>query len=246
MRSIIEILNPRDVSKFLLSYNQLPNDLRSNYMLNTAVTFVKDRMLFRAVTSKDCIELGTILLVDGVIVVALSSFNEKLEYEEDICAVVLNSRDYKVINTAFTSIDIPEDDNFIYVKVANSGEIAILKEKDITNCFFASNKVDTESIVSCILTDTQLDRIVDKDKAYSIIKYLSTNISKDFQLFAKIGVVTGGATVTVVNVDNWIRKTTVALTVVYTFEEDGIGYVVVKDGQLNYGIYNTTDLTGYR
>ena len=47
MRSIIEILNPRDVSQFLLSYNQLPNDLRSNYMLNTAVTFGKDRMLFR-------------------------------------------------------------------------------------------------------------------------------------------------------------------------------------------------------
>lgn len=41
MRSIIEILNPRDVSQFLLSYNQLPNDLRSNYMLNTAVTFGK-------------------------------------------------------------------------------------------------------------------------------------------------------------------------------------------------------------
>ena len=223
MRSIIEILNPRDVSQFLLSYNQLPNDLRSNYMLNTAVTFGKDRMLFRAVTSKDCVELGTILLVDGVIVVALSPFN-----------------------TAFTSIDIPEDDNFIYVKVANSGEIAILKEKDVTNCFFTSNKVDTESIVSCIFTDTQLDRIVDKDKAYSIVKYLSTNISKDFQLFAKIGVVTGGSTVTVVNVDNWIRKTTVALTVVYTFEENGIGYVVVKDGQLNYGIYPTTALTGYR
>lgn len=67
MRSIIEILNPIDVSQFLLSYNQLPNDLRSNYMLNTAVTFGKDRMLFRAVASKDCIELGTILLVDGVI-----------------------------------------------------------------------------------------------------------------------------------------------------------------------------------
>lgn len=246
MRSIIEILNPRDVSQFLLSYNQLPNDLRSNYMLNTAVTFGMDRMLFRAVTSKDCVELGTILLVDGVIVVALSSFSEKLEYEDDICAVVLNRRDYKVINTAFTSIDVPEDDNFIYVKVANSGEIAILKEKDVTNCFFVSNKVDTESIVSCILTDTQLDKIVDKDKAYSIIKYLSTNISKDFQLFAKIGVVTGGATVTVVNVDNWVRKTTVALTVVYTFEENGIGYVVVKDGQINYGIYPTTALTGYR
>ena len=246
MRSIIEILNPRDVSQFLLSYNQLPNDLRSNYMLNTAVIFGKDRMLFRAVTSKDCVELGTILLVDGVIVVALSSFNEKLEYEDDICAVVLNRRDYKVINTAFTSIDVPEDDNFIYVKVANSGEIAILKETDVTNCFFSSNKVDTESIVSCILTDTQLDKIVDNYKAYSIIKYLSTNISKDFQLFAKIGVVTGGATVTVVNVDNWIRKATVALTVVYTFEENGIGYVVVKDGQLNYGIYSTTALTGYR
>lgn len=246
MRSIIELLNPRDVSQFLLSSNQLPNDLRSNYMVNTAVTFGKDRMLFRAVTSKDSIELGTVLLVDGVIVVALSSFNEKLEYDDEICAVVLNHRNYKVINTAFTIIDIPEDDNFIYVKVANSGEIAILKEKDVTNCFFASNKVDTESIVSCILTDTQLDRIENKDKAYAIMKYLSTNITKDFQLFAKTGVVTGGATVTVVNIDNWIRRTTVALTVVYTFEEKGVGYVVVKDGQLNYGIYPTTALTGYR
>ena len=45
MRSIIEFLNPRDVSQFLLSYNQLPNDLRSNYMLNTAISFGKDRML---------------------------------------------------------------------------------------------------------------------------------------------------------------------------------------------------------
>lgn len=52
MRSIIEILNPRDVSQFLLSCNQLPNDLRSNYMLNTAVTFGKDRMLLELLPRK--------------------------------------------------------------------------------------------------------------------------------------------------------------------------------------------------
>ena len=84
---------------------------------------------FRAVTSKDCIELGTILLIDGVIVVALSSFNEKLEYEDDICAVVLNRRDYKVINTAFTSIDIQEDDNIFMLGWLTLVSLPYLKKK---------------------------------------------------------------------------------------------------------------------
>ena len=37
----------------------------------------------------------------------------------------------------------------------------------------------------------------------------------------------------------------VALTVLYTFVEDGIGYVVVKDEHSSYAVLPTTALTGY-
>ena len=244
MRSIIELLNPNDVSQFLVHASQLPMDLRNNFMLASAMTVGKDRLLFRRSKDKTEVSLGSIVLLNGIVAVALGSFEENLEYDSSTCTVKIGYKDYKVLDSSFQEPAKP-DCEFIYVKVANSGKIDVLSLEEYSNCFIASEKVSIESITSCIVTDTQLDLIEDKKKAYAITKYLSTAISKDFQIYAKSGVVTEGAVVTALNIENWLVRSSVALTVLYTFVEDGIGYVVVKDGHSSYAILPTTALTGY-
>ena len=244
MRSIIELLNPNDVSQFLVHVSQLPMDLRSNFMLSSAMTVGKDRLLFRRSKDKTEVSLGSIILLNGVIAVALGSFGEKLEYDSNTCTVTIDYKDYKVLDSGFQE-PVKPDGDFIYVKVANSGKIDVLSLEEYSNCFIASEKASIETITSCIVTDTQLDLIKDKEKAYDITKYLSAAISKDFQIYAKCGVVTEGAIVTALNIENWLVRSSVALTVLYTFVEDGIGYVVVKDGHSSYAVLPTTALTGY-